>query len=183
MIYDWVSYPITLMIQGIYKTKMQRIDKNKLPCLLCLELLASFEQLLCDCHTGNTAVFATSLMNGLGLSRGSLKDGFPVLLDTFEHPLIMVAREHGFKVDLKHWPLKSGFPAVASRKAQVLTYLDAHYLVSVIYTYLTLQVGSDPIRRWKVFLSVGRKCSYPRVGSVPTRGSLSLIMLCSYLFS
>ena len=71
-------------------------------------------------------------MNGLGLSRSAIKDGYPVLLDTFKHPLIMVSREHGFKIDLKHWPLKNGFPTIASKKAQVLTYSDAHFLVHVI---------------------------------------------------
>jgi hypothetical protein len=119
------------MIEGIYKSEMQRVENDELPCPLRLELLASFERLLCYCHTGNTAVFATSLMNGLGLSRGALKDGFPVLLDTFEHPSIMVAREHGFTIDPKCWPLKNGFPAIASKKAQVLTYSDAHFLVRV----------------------------------------------------
>jgi hypothetical protein len=124
------------MIEGIYKTERQRIENNELPCPLRLELLASFERLLCYCHTGNTAVFATSLMNGLGLSRGALKDGFPVLLDTFENPSIMVAREHGFKIDPKRWPLKNGFPAMASKKAQVLTYSDSHFLVRSIYAFL-----------------------------------------------
>lgn len=137
-IYDWVSYPITLIIEGIYKTERQRIQNNELPCPLRLELLASFERLLCYCHTGNTAVFATSLMNPLGLSRGVLKDGFPMLLDTFEHPSIMLSREHGFKVDPKRWPLKNGFPAMASKRAQVLTYSESHFLVRVIYTFQLL---------------------------------------------
>ena len=73
-------------------------------------------------------------MNGLGLSRGALKDGFPMLLDTFEHLSIILARDHGFKVDPKRWPLKNGFPAIASKKAQVLTYSDSHFLVSGIYS-------------------------------------------------
>jgi hypothetical protein len=137
VIYDWVSYPITLIIEGIYKTERQRIDENELPCLLRLELLASFERLLCYCHTGNAAVFVTSLMNGLGLSRGALKDGFLMLLDTFEHLSIMRARESGFKVDPKRWPLKNGFPEIMSKKAQVLTYSDTHFLVRVIYAALS----------------------------------------------
>jgi len=135
-IYDWVSYPITLVIKGIYDTERQRIKNNELPCPLRLEMLASFERLLCYCHTGNTAVFATSLMNGLGLSRGALKDGFPVLLDTFEHPSILVSKAHGFKIDPKRWPLKNGFPAIASKKAQILTYSDTHFLVSHIHASL-----------------------------------------------
>jgi hypothetical protein len=131
-IYDWVSYPICLVIKGIYEVERRRMEKDEVPCPLRLEMLASFERLLCYCHTGNTAVFATSLMNGLGLSRGALKDGFPVILKMFEQPSIVVSKDHGFKIDPKRWPVKNGFPAIASRKAQVLTYSESHFLVSLI---------------------------------------------------
>ena len=95
-----------------------------------LELISSLERILCFCHTGNTAVFATSLMHPLGLSKGALKDGFPMLLPLFEQPTIALARGHGFAIDARKWPLKEGYPAVASKRAQILTYSVRHFLVS-----------------------------------------------------
>lgn len=96
-----------------------------------LELLASLERVLCYCHTGNTAVLAKSLMHPLGLSKAALKDGFPMLLPLFEQPTIRDAMKHGFVIDPRRWPLKNGYPAIASKKAQVLTYSMQHFLVSL----------------------------------------------------
>jgi len=56
-------------------------------------------------------------MHPLGLSRGVLKDGFPVLLDLFVQPTISVAIKHGFNINPSKWPLKDGHPAIASMKA------------------------------------------------------------------
>ncbi len=100
-----------------------------------MELLASFERLLCYCHTGNTAVFATSLMHPLGLSRATLIDGFPMLLNPFHHPTIFLAAKNGFKIDPSAWPLKHGHPAVASKRAQVLTYSINHFFVRLFLSF------------------------------------------------
>lgn len=106
--------------------------RNKVdPCPYHLELLASLERLLCFCHTGNTAVFATSLMNGLGLSKGAVFDGFPMLHPIFEHPTLMSAKANHYRVDPRAWPLKDGYPAIASKRAQTLTYSLAHFMVSI----------------------------------------------------
>ena len=106
-----------------------------------IELLASLEGLLCFCHTGNTAVFATSLMHPLGLSKGALKDGFPMLLPLFEQPTIHSAMGHGYKIDPHKWPLKDQYSAIASRRAQVLTYSIRHFLVSSIFPYCDNVIG------------------------------------------
>jgi hypothetical protein len=117
------------MIEDLYRSQATLIHTRQEVNPLNLELLASFERLLCYCHTGNTAVLATSLMRPLGLSRGALVDGFPMLLNPFQHPEIYLASQHGFQISTKRWPLKAGFPAVASKKAQVLTYSINHFLV------------------------------------------------------
>ncbi|KAI9442798.1 hypothetical protein BJY52DRAFT_1229143 [Lactarius psammicola] len=92
-LYDWVSYPITLLIKEIYKQEIEKVKQDAMPCHMRLELLAALERALCFCHTGNAASLATSLMGPLGLSRGLIKDGFPMLLPLFEQPTIVDAIE------------------------------------------------------------------------------------------
>ena len=130
-LYDWVSYPIVTMIKSLYKNDIDAAqrDENSL-CHMHVEFLAALERLLCYCHTGNTAVFATSLMHKLGLSKGALKDGFPTLLPLFNKATIFSAMEDGFKIDRRKWPMKNGYPAIASKRAQVLTYSMNYFLVS-----------------------------------------------------
>ncbi|KAH8978979.1 hypothetical protein EDB83DRAFT_2537418 [Lactarius deliciosus] len=126
-LYDWVSYPIVLLIESIYNLERQRLRNGSMPCHMRIELIAALERVLCFCHTGNTAVFATGLMNPLGLSKGALKDGFPMLQDVFEQPTIKSAMKHGFGIAHHKWPLKNGYPAVASKKAQILSYSMRHF--------------------------------------------------------
>jgi hypothetical protein len=90
---------------------------------MCLELVACLERALCYCHTGNASVFATSLMRPLGLSKGAIKDGLPVLLNIFDNTAKDVC------IDPNKWPLKGHYPAMASKRAQVLTYSTKHYMV------------------------------------------------------
>ncbi len=119
-----------------------------------LELLVSLERVLCFCYTGNTAVFATSLMHPLGLSKGAFKDGFPMLLLLFEQYMISIAMDHGFKIDPCKWPLKDRYPAIASKRAQVLTYSIKHFLVSLTSFIVTSSV------RHIVYLSFSKCATY-----------------------
>src|ERR1700761_2591284 len=127
-LFDWVSYPITLLIKMLYQQERNKPRNQELACPMCLELVACLERVLCFCHTGNTSVFATSLMDPLGLSRGAIKDGFPVLLNIFDKDLVTASRE-GFCIDANKWPIKGRHPAVASKRAQILNYSTKHYMV------------------------------------------------------
>lgn len=127
--FDWVAYPINLLMVKLFENEMKAIDDKIEPCPFQLELIASLERLLCFCHTGSTAVFATSLMNGLGLSRGAIMDGFPMLHHIFEQPTILSALNHNLRIDPRKWPLKDKYPAIASKRAQVLTYSLSHFMV------------------------------------------------------
>lgn len=119
------------MIEAIYDSQLLLIKDEREPCPLSLELLASFERMLCYCHTGNTAVLATSLMRPLGLSRGALMDGFPTLNNHFQQPTISLALRNGLLINPATWPLKDGYPAVASKKSQIVTYSLNYFLVRV----------------------------------------------------
>lgn len=133
-LYDWVAYPITLLIQLLYENEMKSIRKDIIPCPFRLELIASLERTLCFCHTGNAAALATSLMNPLGLSRAVVKDGFPMLHKVFIQHSVSSAASHGFQIDPRAWPLKDGHPAIASRRTQTLTYSLSHFMVSLSRT-------------------------------------------------
>lgn len=132
-LFDWVSYPVNILIKKLFEIEMKAISRKVDPCPFRLELLASLERILCFCHTGNTAVFATSLMNGLGLSKGALCDGFPMLHRIFKQSTILSAMNEGFNVDPRTWPIKDHYPAVASKRAQVLTYSFSHFMVCDLF--------------------------------------------------
>src|SRR6266699_6405857 len=140
---------------------MKLIKKNALPCPFCLKLLAALERILCFCHTGNTAILATSLMNPLCLSRAVIKDGFPMLCKVFIQSMISSAMKHGFEIDRRDWPLKDGYPAISLRRAQILTYSLDYFMVhlffitTVLYTfYLRLHFILSFHHIYTPFLSV-----------------------------
>ncbi|KAH8977123.1 hypothetical protein EDB86DRAFT_3093129 [Lactarius hatsudake] len=132
-LFKWVSSPITTLIETIYEQEMRKITDDmddQEPNQLKLELLAALERTLCYCHTGNAACLATTLMRPLGLSRGLIKDGFPMLMPVFKETNILEAMKRGFQVDDRKWPMKDGYPAIASRKAQEVTYSAQHFHAS-----------------------------------------------------
>jgi hypothetical protein len=139
---------------------MRSIRNDTLPCPFRLELLAAFERILCYCHTGNTAVLATSLMNPLFLSKGVLRDGFPALLNVFARPTISSARSDGFRINRQKWPSKDGYPAVASKRAQILTYSLEHFMVSA-WVYDTFFIRL--CLRWGIFLPFSHR---PYMGDI-----------------
>jgi len=123
------------MIEALYQTERGVIQRGTLPCPFRLELIAALERTLCYCHTGGAVALATTLMNPLGLSRAVIKDGFPMLLKTFTQTNLVSAMQNGFQVDVRNWPLKNGYPAVASKRTQTLTYSLNHFMVRI---YLVL---------------------------------------------
>jgi hypothetical protein len=130
-LYDWVSYPVTLLTKKLFDLEMINIAANIKPCPYRLELIASLERILCFCHTGSAKVFATSLMHPLGLSRGAIFDGFPMLHNIFEQPTILSAMNNSFRIDARKWPLTNSYPAIASKKAQIFSYSLSHFMVSL----------------------------------------------------
>lgn len=146
------------MIKALYRQEIANVQNcGKKPCFLQVELLAALERLLCFCHTGNTAVFTTSLMHPLCLSRAAIKDGFPMLLPSiFQRPRILSAMKDGFPVDARNWPAKGLYPAMASKRAQVLTYSLNHFLVSLF----------SPLQHYLTQVNCPRMGTYSHAGSL-----------------
>jgi hypothetical protein len=120
------------MLKELYRVEMKAIEKKVHTDPFHLELIASLERVLCYCHTGSTAVFATSLMSPLGLSLGAIADGFPMIHPAiFEQPTLMAAMAHDLLVDGRKWPLKDTYPAIASKRSQTITYSHSHFMVSL----------------------------------------------------
>ncbi|KAI9430746.1 hypothetical protein H4582DRAFT_2086078 [Lactarius indigo] len=126
-LFKWVSSPITMLIEMIYEQELGKEGEDEEPSQLKLELLAALERTVCYCHTGNAACLATSLMRPLGLSQGLIKDGFPMLMPVFKERNLLEAAKRGLHVDERRWPMKDGHPAIASRKAQEVTYSLQHF--------------------------------------------------------
>ncbi len=57
-----------------------------------------------------------------------------MLRKVFVEPSISSAMKRGFEIDPREWPLKDGHPAIASRRAQILTYSLEHFMVSLSLT-------------------------------------------------
>lgn len=55
-----------------------------------------------------------------------------MLLRLFEEPRILMAMQNGLRIDRRRWPLKDGYPAVASKRTQVVTYSLSHFEVCVV---------------------------------------------------
>ncbi|KAH9032220.1 hypothetical protein EDB84DRAFT_1438686 [Lactarius hengduanensis] len=104
-LFEWVSYPVTTLIETIYEQELGKIQEDtedEEPNQLKLELLAALERTLCYCHTGNAACLATTLMRPLGLSRGLIKDGFPMLKNVFKEKNILEAMKRGLQHRGRH---------------------------------------------------------------------------------
>src|SRR5882757_10353984 len=129
-LFDWVSYPITIMMKDLYKLQMRDIRRQVPPNAYHVELIACLERLLCFCHTGSTKVFVSSLMGPLGLSRSALADGFPMLnVSIFAQSTLLSAMNLGFEIIPGRWPKVDGHPAIASKAAQVFSYSLQHFIV------------------------------------------------------
>lgn len=92
--------------------------------------MSALERSLAYAHTGNAKVLSTSLMHPLWLSRGIIDQGMPSLSSILS-PVLQSTNVP--VIDTSMWPDGGGgrFPAIASKRAQILTYGEAHYAVRV----------------------------------------------------
>ncbi|KAH8978533.1 hypothetical protein EDB86DRAFT_2836679 [Lactarius hatsudake] len=145
-LFKWVSSPITSLIETIYEQEMIPEDtEDEEPNQLKLELLAALERTLCYCHTGNAALF--------------------------KEKNILEAMKRGFQVDERKWPLKNGHPAIASRKAQEVTYSVQHFHWTNAAPFVVRVCPYGQTR--------GTICR-PHLSIVDKRGTLFVVRVCPY---
>lgn len=92
---------------------------------------SALERTAAYAYTGNAKVLSSGVMGPLFLSRGLVEDGMPVLSKAmYELPLQNVTP---LIIHPHTWPLTAGRrrPAICSKKSHILTYSDAHYMVSI----------------------------------------------------
>jgi hypothetical protein len=84
-------------------------------------------------HTGNVAVIATSVMNPLWIGRSIIQDGLP----SINKDIVRTQRGSRILVKMDQWPFDKGrnLPRSVSKRAQGLTYGDAHHNVSTRCSY------------------------------------------------
>lgn len=118
---NWTTYPLTTLLEELHAMQ----EKNKSPSHLVHEAIAVFERALNYCHTGNTKVLSTSVMNPLWVSLSLLQDGLPAV-----NPRFLLVSDSGDPISLASaaWPLSKGFnvPLLASQASNIW-HFSAHF--------------------------------------------------------
>lgn len=97
---------------------------------MLVELCSVAERALNYMHTGNASVIATRVMNPLWIGRSIVQDGIPCLNGQMINNNLLFNR---VVVSPETWPydVAKHQPVTSSQRAQVLTYGEAHYKVSL----------------------------------------------------
>ncbi|KAI6035841.1 hypothetical protein EDC04DRAFT_2897621 [Pisolithus marmoratus] len=126
-LFKCATYPVTALIEMIWaKHKQDLQDKRNIDACM-VEVMSMLEQTLNFAHMGNAAVLSTRLMDRAWLLLGLLSDGFPALSDTFiAHGALSMGQ---VTVRRHEWPVEAETqrPMTSSKRAQQLTYGEAHY--------------------------------------------------------
>jgi hypothetical protein len=86
------------------------------------------ERALAFAYTGDARVITTQLMTPFGLKRSLIENGLPCIVKALDFDQSL---SQYFTHNPAMWPLTDrGEPAIASKRAQTLTYGDDHFMVS-----------------------------------------------------
>ena len=104
-----------------------------------VELASALERALAYAFGGNAKVLSRALMSPLWLSRGIIDQGMPCLnIDKILGSGILANPHDPVIIRSENWPVtpsgRANYPAIASKRAQMLTYGDSHYMVSQFST-------------------------------------------------
>ena len=121
-----MTYPLTCLLEHIWKIGSTAIAKKEHPDPTLVELCSSAERALNFMHTGNVAVIATSAMNPLWIGLSLIHDGLPCF-----NTSIVPTLGSSILVNKREWPCNSRHqPRSASQCAQIRTYSEGHFNVS-----------------------------------------------------
>jgi hypothetical protein len=99
VLYSWTTYPLTCLIQAIWKHCSPRIGQDY-PDLVHVELCSIAERALNYMHTGNVAVISTTSMNPLWVGHAIIQDGLP----SFNHRMVTIDTMGMMQVGKDKWP-------------------------------------------------------------------------------
>jgi hypothetical protein len=96
-----------------------------------LEFLAALERTEAYAHTGNAKVLSNIVMKPLFITRGLLEHGMPTINKAIYTTRFQDISQFTIKEDI--WPLNKARngPAICSRRTQMLTYGEGHFMVSL----------------------------------------------------
>ncbi|KAH9913183.1 uncharacterized protein B0H18DRAFT_1126502 [Fomitopsis serialis] len=147
----WTTYGVTCVLEKIWdlnKDKVENVVNNPaadhkdedLPPVSDIEIMALWERILAYAHTGNAKVLSPALMRRTLLLISLLSQGLP----TVDPQVMSVTPNRATAVFIRpeHWPMKadSKEPANASKRAQTLTYGQAHF--EMVFTRLRIYLAS-----------------------------------------
>jgi hypothetical protein len=118
-------------MEMIFRQEIANIKSGRLPSPYILEFLCALERAVAYAHTGNGKVLSSGVMGPLYMSRALVEHGMPTIKKSIYTTPFQKATP--FIIHEELWPLnRSGkAPAICSKRSQILTYGEAHYLVSV----------------------------------------------------
>ncbi|EPQ50156.1 hypothetical protein GLOTRDRAFT_97197 [Gloeophyllum trabeum ATCC 11539] len=127
-IFSVMSFPVTSLIERLrhlLAVQQNNFNLRKAVPFYYIELMSVLERALNFCHTGSVRVIERRLMTALWTGLALVKDGPPCL-----NPLLIsLSLGDRTAITFSHdrWPTQDLFPALASGRAQSLTYGNAHF--------------------------------------------------------
>lgn len=118
MVYNWTTYPLTCLLEHVWKTGVRALSEERHLEPTLVELCSCLERALNFMHTGNTAVIASSVMNPLWIGLAIIHDGHPCL-----NSRIIPTLTGSTLVNNAEWPYnKRQEPRSGSKGSQVRQY-------------------------------------------------------------
>jgi hypothetical protein len=130
-VYKWTCFGLHTLMKRCYRGELAKIPRQEKPSQYATEFLCVAERAMAFAVGGNPRVLSNDLMRPLSISRGIIDHGMPTFKPIYgssatvslSNPLVFRTHE---------WPLAKDkkYPAMASKRGQILTYGEPHYLVS-----------------------------------------------------
>lgn len=139
-IYQWMTFGITSLLERIWEHQLPLLRLDKKPSPQMVEMCAMLERALAYAHTGNAKVLASSIMRPFWLIRSLLQQGWPTMAPTI---CLITTTAIPVSVSPSNWPIvtRSNLPAIASQRAQIITYGLEHFEASSYFVSIRLLNG------------------------------------------
>jgi hypothetical protein len=121
---------------NLFKGESSKIRKGEKPSPYAIEFMCAAERALAFAVGGNPRVLSRGVMHPLFISRGIIDQGMPTFKQIYGQSVTVSASDPLFFKE-NQWPLAKDmkYPAIASKRGQILTYGEPHYLVSTLISF------------------------------------------------